>query len=65
MCILIGVFGLLIYVAWSWWGLYPSLISFEGFFNPTKFSVYFGAMIQGLVVSAALHFLVSRFPDED
>jgi hypothetical protein len=37
----------------------PSLISLDGFLDRTSFATYFGAIAQGMIVSAFLYFMVS------
>ncbi|KAF2272797.1 MFS general substrate transporter [Westerdykella ornata] len=56
-----GVFGILIFLVWSWYSPCKSLVCLEGSWEPTKLATYFGAMIQGIIVSAALYFLPLYF----
>ncbi|KAF2866203.1 major facilitator superfamily domain-containing protein [Massariosphaeria phaeospora] len=56
-----GLIGLVLFCLWSRFSSTPSIISLEGFSDPSTLVAYFGAMIQGVIVFAALYFLPFYF----
>jgi hypothetical protein len=53
-----GVLGLFIYMAWSWYSPFDSIISLDGLMDRTILSTYIGHMIQGAIISCVVYFMV-------
>ncbi|KAH7117092.1 major facilitator superfamily domain-containing protein [Dendryphion nanum] len=57
----LGTVGLLFFFVWSWMSPLPSILNIGAFLESNSLITYFGAMIQGGVVSAGLYLLPFYF----
>ena len=54
-----GVLGLGIYLVWSWYAPFDSIVSLDGLMDRTILSTYVGHMVQGAIIACVVYFMVS------
>ncbi|KAL1606712.1 hypothetical protein SLS60_004119 [Paraconiothyrium brasiliense] len=56
-----GFIGIVLYCVWSWFAPFQSMISIDGFIDPTSLGMYFGTTVQGAIIGAYVFFMPLYF----